>query len=197
MEPKYIKRSKAFAKELLGSVICYNATKYLITVVEIYPYDEEPDDNGKHISYVNREDNGKGKEILTGKDKPGTIFTYSAMIHVVGKCEKYSDNGRCDNALIRGAIKIKDGKLIVDKKNKSMNYKEGRPDTLCRTIFNKQSGIGFRAYKTDDTEMQIDYSKIYSIKDKDIVVGDRINIQKEKNNNLRFYLSCDFLMDKI
>ena len=192
MVKNYKERAKAFAKDLLGSVICYNGTKYLITIVEIYPYDEEPDDNGKPISYVNRKDRGDGYKILIGNDKPGTIFVFSSMIHVVGECETSDSTGRCDNALIRGAIKLEDDRLILE--DEKMSFNKGKPYTLCCTIFNQKSGINFKSYNKNDTEMQIRKIQGYKISDENIVAKERIGLAKAKDNDLRFCLPRDFLI---
>jgi 3-methyladenine DNA glycosylase Mpg len=186
---EYKERARMFAKDLLGSIICYKGKEYLITVVEIYPYDEEADDTGKDISYVNRGGNGNGKRILTGKDKQGKVFTYSAMFHVVGECETNDNTGRCDNALIRGAIKIENGKPVYE--DVEMSFNKGKPDKLCRAILNKQSGIIFKVYGERD-EVQIKKSRNYRITDENIVKADRIGIRKAENNDMRFYLSQDF-----
>lgn len=129
----YNQRATKVAKELLGRCIRYGEKTYMITVTEAYPYDESENGKVKPLSYVNRYRKGsKGHDALVGTDKIGTCFVYGGMLHIAcaGGVAGDENEYRCDNVLIRGAIRVESGAL--QEEDAQMNYKTGKPYKLCR-----------------------------------------------------------------
>ena len=170
----------SLAKDLLGKVICYNGKEYMITVTEAYPYDEGPDKDGKEISYVNRDERGDGYRALVGKDKIGTCFSFSGMLHVACKGGMREGEYRCGNVLIRGGILIENNEYQPHKTE--LNYKEGCPYILCKELlkipndFNENSDNVIKEYKSFSDDIKDDK---------------RVRLNSDKH--YRFYLDLDEL----
>ena len=194
----YNKRAEHLAKELLGKTIIYknkysDELKYMITVTEAYPFDET-----EAISYVNKYKSGKGHDALIGEDKIGTCFVYGGMLHIVCKGGmKKRDDGteeyRCDNILIRGAIKIDNDKLKPECD--TLNFVTGRPYVLCHDIL-KVTLNQFKINQSDGNSssgVTIDDYKSYA--DKNIKSCKRVNINND--SKLRFYIDKDCILKEI
>ncbi len=114
--------AEKLAKYLLGKVICYKDQKYMITVTEAYPADDP-------YSYVNREKSSFGHNCLIKEgNKAGDCFINYNGIHILGSRD--NDSRSFNHVLIRGAIKVIDDKLKVDK-NTKLNFVYGAPCVLC------------------------------------------------------------------
>jgi 3-methyladenine DNA glycosylase Mpg len=178
----YKQNAECLAKDLLGKAICYEGKKYMITVTEAYPYDEEPDNNGNAISYVNRPEKGKGYNALIGDGNVGYCFSYAGMLHIACGGGKHEGESlyRCGNVLIRGGILIENDKYQKD--NKDLNYKKGQPYKLCKTLLNIDKDFNEKA-----DEIIKDYK---SFPDK-IKNDKRIGLNSD--NPYRYYLDLDEL----
>lgn len=139
------KDAKALARDLIGRILSYDGKHYLITVTEAYPakdsysyiYRATHNEDGTKKSEKEIKKDSKAYKILTDKNMVGNFFLYGGMLHLAGKVNKEKDeNARIelDNVLIRGAIKIEDNKLIIDENNVNMNFGQGRPTTLVKTL---------------------------------------------------------------
>ncbi len=132
----YNKRAVTLAKELLGKIIVHNDKKYMITVTEAYPFDEENNGEIKKISYVNKYRSGKGHDALIGEDKIGTCFVFARMLHIACKGGISKNGGteyKCDNVLIRGAINVDDSNKF-NVEDEYLNYMIGKPYVLCSKL---------------------------------------------------------------
>ena len=182
----YNQRAVALAKELIGKVIVYKDKRYMISVTEAYPFDEEKDKNGEEISYVNRSHTGKGYAFLTGKDKIGTCFIYAGMLHIAcagGNSKRWEDEYSCDNILIRGAIRVT-GEDVFDA-DKQMGFNEGQPYKLCHDKLGIPSDHAPFALKTEESALKIVAFRDFKMKDH-FDQGKRKNVKSE--NPYRFYL---------
>ena len=185
----YNQRAQILAPQLIGKVIEYNGVKYMITVTEAYPYN---DDN----SYVKRSEKGKGHDLLTGEDKIGNLFVYAGMLHIAcdGGNGNWENEYSCDNVLIRGAIKVVDGIFDCDT-DKKLYYKQGKPYTLCKTKLGIMDNDLCIKPGSNNTDVRLyDFNKKYSYNSEDterseIKDAQRVNIKEDTGIKLRFYLS--------
>ena len=194
----YNKRAEDLAKELLGKTIIYKnkdkqELKYMITVTEAYPFDET-----EAISYVNKYKSGKGHDALIGEDKIGTCFVYGGMLHIVckggmKKREDGTEEYRCDNILIRGAIKVDNNEFT--KECDALNFVVGRPFVLCR----KKLGIPPNQPSINlcggNSSSDVIISDDKSHADENIKSCKRVNIKND--SKLRFYIDKDCILKEI
>ncbi len=190
----YNKRAEFLAKELLGKIISYKRHKYMITVTEDYPFDET-----EAISYVNKYKSGKGHDALIGEDKIGTCFIYGGMLHIVckggmKKREDGTEEYRCDNILIRGAIKVEEDKVIPHE-CEVLNFVTGKPFVLCHDILGipaNQPPINLCEGNCSSDVIIADYK---SYADEKIKSCKRVNINNE--SKLRFYIDKNCILKEI
>ena len=175
--------AEELAQNLLGKVICYSGIRYMITVTEAYPYNEQPDNKGKQISYVNRSQKGKGHDVLTDCDKIGNCFVYGGMLHIACKGGENCWKGEysCGNVLIRGGILVNDSGYC--KEDIKLNYETGKPYTLCRTKMQIPKDFNDKADR-----IIFDFK---SFNDTSVQQKERINIASDKK--YRFYLDLNEL----
>lgn len=136
-EINYEQGAAELAEALLGKTLSYNGIAYMITVTEAYPYDGA----SSYVKAYGYESESKGRKALVGKDKIGDCFIYGGMLHVAcgggHDVEEKKRSGvtvyKCGNVLIRGGIRIKGDKL--EEEDRELNYKDGKPYTLCRNKF--------------------------------------------------------------
>ena len=191
----YNKRAEDLAKELLGKTIINNKHnyKYMITVTEAYPFDET-----EAISYVNKYKSGKGHDALIGEDKIGTCFIYGGMLHIVckggmKKREDGTEEYRCDNILIRGAIKVDNDKLKPECD--TLNFVTGKPFVLCSKklgVPSNQPTINLRDGNSSSGLIIADYK---SYADENIKLCKRVNIKND--SKLRFYIDKDCILKEV
>ncbi len=136
------KDAKTIARDLLGKIISFAGKNYLITVTEAYPADDyysyiyrathNEDCTKKSENEINK--NGKAYKILTDENMAGEFFLYGGMLHLACKANKVEARIELDNVLIRGAVEIKDDKLIINENNINMNFGKGKPTDLVKTL---------------------------------------------------------------
>lgn len=192
----YNKRAEDLAKELLGKTIINNKHnyKYMITVTEAYPFDET-----EAISYVNKYKSGKGHDALIGEDKIGTCFVYGGMLHIVckggmKKREDGTEEYRCDNILIRGAIKVEEDK-VRPPECEALNFVTGRPFVLCRKKLAIPSNQPTMNLCDGDNSSDVTIADYKSYADEKIKSCKRVNINNE--SKLRFYIDKNCILKEI
>lgn len=193
----YNKRAEYLAKELLGKTIIYkkdnDELKYMITVTEAYPFDET-----EAISYVNKYKSGKGHDALIGEDKIGTCFVYGGMLHIVckggmKKLEDGTEEYRCDNILIRGAIKVDNNEFT--KECDALNFVVGRPFVLCRKKLDIPSNQSTINQSNGNSSSSVTIADYKNYADENIKLCKRVNIKND--SKLRFYIDKDCILKEI
>lgn len=190
----YNKRAEDLAKQLLGKAIIYNEHKYMITVTEAYPFDET-----EEISYVNKYKSGKGHDALIGEDKIGTCFVYGGMLHIVckggmKKREDGTEEYRCDNILIRGAIKVEKDK-VTPPECEVLNFVTGKPHVLCHDILKIPSNQPTMNLRDGNNSSDVIIADYKSYADENIKSCKRVNINND--SKLRFYIDKDCILKEI
>ena len=172
------------AIKLLGKIICYNNTKYMITVTEAYPAND-----CYNYAKVYGDSSFGHKCLLNNKNnQPGTCFITSDMIHILGSIDEHEN--LYNHILVRGGIKVENESLILE--DPEMNFVVGKPALLCekKLLLPTSKNFDLTTGERVCIENYIDVDKESIIKGRRIRLADNNDNDKDKeqyNIKYRFY----------